>query len=290
MTDAPGIELTAEPARQWGAEGPSSDRVRQVAENVAARLENQGRSVTPARFRVLHAPRAHVGLGSGTQLGLAVARALCALSDEADPSLERLAQLSGRGLRSGIGLHGFARGGLIVDGGRRTADGVPPLLSRMEFPDDWSILVVVPGSGQGYHGPEEAHAFAKLPPIPERVTEHLCRLVLLGILPAVAERDIKTFGMALGELQEQVGRCFASAQGGTFARPESEEIVSLLRTEGLHGVGQSSWGPAIYGFRPQPEAKDSQLIKRLEDRFRGTGGIAFWTVANNIGATTDEGD
>ena len=43
----------------------------------------------------------------------------------ADPSLETLARLSGRGRRSGIGLHGFFHGGLIVDGGRRD-EAIPP--------------------------------------------------------------------------------------------------------------------------------------------------------------------
>src|SRR5205823_6018839 len=81
------------------------------------------------------------------------------------------------------------------------------------------------------------------PSISEPLTDRLCRLVLLGLLPAVVERNLNDFGEALAELQQLVGRCFASAQGGIYARPELDLIVAELRSQGLQGVGQSSWGP-----------------------------------------------
>jgi beta-RFAP synthase len=284
MIDEPGIELTAEPAPEWAAEGPLSARVLQVAERVAPRLATrEGADVPRARFRVVRAPREHMGLGVGTQLSLAVVRLLEALAGRPEPPLDRLAGLAERGLRSGIGLHGFAHGGLLVDGGHRGSGRIPPLVGRVAFPSDWSILVVLPEVAPGCHGPEEVRAFAQLPPIPERVTERLCRLVLLGLLPAAADRDLPAFGTGLTELQQQVGRCFAPAQGGTFAHPEIEAIVSFLQAEGLHGVGQSSWGPAVYGFTDQPDEPRARILRRLQDRFGPLAGAAFWTTANNDG-------
>src|SRR5205823_2425989 len=83
-------------------------------------------------------------LGVGTQLSLAVARVLLELAGRPVPEAPELAALCGRGLRSGIGLHGFDRGGLVVDGGRRSDDGIPPLLAHLDFPDDWAVLVILP--------------------------------------------------------------------------------------------------------------------------------------------------
>ena len=141
-----------------------------------------------------------------------------------------LARLTGRGRRSGIGLHGFHHGGLIVDGGRRTEADIPPLLARLPFPEDWSILIVQPPGQRGLHGPDESRAFANLPPIAQDVTDSLCRLVLLEILPAVIERDLAAFGAALGELQATVGACFASAQGGIYATSQASRIVDELKS------------------------------------------------------------
>src|SRR5437763_1551499 len=92
-----------------------------------------------------------------------------------------------------------------VPAGRRGADG--------------------PRAPPGLHGPDEARAFAQLPPIPEPITDRLCRLVLLDLLPAVVEADLERFGAALVEIQHRVGQGFAPAQGGLFAHPRLEAIA-----------------------------------------------------------------
>jgi predicted sugar kinase len=91
------------------------------------------------------------------------------------------------------------------------------------------------------------------------------------------------FGLALEEIQDRVGRAFAPAQHGLFAHPVSAEIVSFLRTAGLHGVGQSSWGPTLYGFlhcqHPQRHAIREQVLERFPiDPTR-----VFWTRASRTG-------
>lgn len=287
MIDAPGLEVIAEPSATWEARGLLAGRALEVAKRVAARLADSGLILAPARLEIRHAPEEHVGLGLGTQLSLAVTSGLLRLAGRNEPSVETLAALSGRGLRSGIGLHGFARGGLIVDGGRRETGGIPPLLARLPFPADWSVLVIIPEPHQGLHGREEVHAFAQLPSIPEALTDRLCRLVLLGLLPAVTEHDLESFGEALSELQDHVGRCFAPAQGGLYARPGAEAIVQALRDEGLQGVGQSSWGPALYGFSRSPTLEREAILDRLRARFWLRPEAAFWTQANQRGASIE---
>jgi beta-RFAP synthase len=286
MIDAPGIGLTVEPASSWQAEGPLADRALRVAE----RLVTAGVELPSARIVVRHAPQEHVGLGVGTQLSLGVARLLLRMAGHHEPSAATLAALCGRGLRSGVGLHGFGRGGLIVDGGRRTDDGIPPLLAHLDFPPEWKVLVILPEPHAGLHGAAEVQAFAQLPPIPVDEADRLCRLVLMGLMPAVLERDLPTFGMALAELQERVGRCFAPAQGGIFARPELTGIVKGLESEGLHGAGQSSWGPTLYAFSNESDGRRSQILDALRERFSLPEGSAFWTSVSERGAILKAAD
>lgn len=285
MIDAPGLEFTATPSPSWHAEGPLAARTLHVARRVADRLARRGLAASPARFEMLHAPPEHAGLGVGTQLSLAVTRVLSAMAGVEPISIADLADLSERGLRSGIGLHGFVHGGLIVDGGRRTSRGIPPLLVRQDFPPDWGILVVIPGPFLGLHGPAEIQAFAQLSPLPRSLTDRLCHLVLLGLLPAVLEHDLISFGRAVSELQEHVGNHFSPAQGGPFARPAVESIVRYLEGEGLSGIGQSSWGPAIYAFTDDPVERRVAFLQRLRRQFGLSAEAAFWTSARPQGAT-----
>jgi beta-ribofuranosylaminobenzene 5'-phosphate synthase len=268
MIDAPGVELTVEPAKSWNIEA----------------LQATGTTLPPARIRVERAPAEHVGLGVGTQLCLAVARAVLLHAGVPPLPVDDLAVLTGRGLRSGIGLHGFERGGLIVDGGRKLENAIPPLLVRLSFPEDWSILIVQPRGRPGLHGSDERQFFAELPPLKQEVTDALCRMVLLELLPAVLERDLPAFGAALSELQARVGACFESAQGGIFASPQASIVVDELRQLGFVGVGQSSWGPTLYGFRHYSADEMPRAVEQVCQRLGVDESSVFWTKANNHGA------
>src|SRR5438552_3930154 len=76
----------------------------------------------------------------------------------------------------------------------------------------------------------------------------VAHLVLMQRLPAVAVADLTAFGAALTEVQRITGGWFAPAQGGVFAPGETGELIERLRRWGAIGVGQSSWGPAVYGI------------------------------------------
>jgi beta-RFAP synthase len=94
--------------------------------------------------------------------------------------------------------------------------------------------------------------------------EHVAHLVLMALLPAIAEGDLAGFGAALTEIQEINGRWFAKVQGGTFAPGPSEELVRRMREWGAPGVGQSSWGPAVYAI-----VEGDDAATNLADRVRG---------------------
>jgi beta-ribofuranosylaminobenzene 5'-phosphate synthase len=145
----------------------------------------------------------------------------------------------------------------VVDGGHGAGTRAAPIVSRLAFPEHWRVLVVLDPAGQGAHGPDERAAFARLPPFPDQAAAHLCRLVLMQALPALAEHDVVMFGAAIREMQQVLGAYFAPAQGGSrFTSPDVLACLDALEAAGAHGVGQSSWGPTGFAFAPSPEEAD----------------------------------
>src|SRR5262249_52443856 len=139
--------------------------------------EEASHKLEPRRLVVEAAQREHVGLGVGTQLGLAVAR-LLAESWGKSFGIEELARRVGRGERSALGAHGFVHGGFLVDGGKAAETALAPLVARAEFPNHWRIVVVLPEAPAGLHGSTERAAFDRLC-VKAPFTNLLCRLVLL---------------------------------------------------------------------------------------------------------------
>ena len=208
-------------AREDRVEGFEARRVAPILERLRAHWD-----VPPLRVVVDAAIPAHAGLGSGTQLGLAVGTAAARLLAIPADAVQIAAMLE-RGARSGIGAAAFTHGGFLLDGGKGAATSVPPLLSRLPVPAHWRFLLLMDGSRSGLAGPAEREAFARLPPFPAALAATLCRLALARLLPAVAEAEITAAGAALGEIQSIVGDHFAAAQGGRFASP--------LVAKALHG-------------------------------------------------------
>jgi beta-RFAP synthase len=257
---APTLLLSASAADALDVDGEDAER----AADFAARFLSHHRIRGGARLRVHRALPSHAGLGSGTQLAVAVARALAELHGiQADAPA--LARAVGRARRSAVGTWTFDGGGLVVEGGRLPdGDGCGPLLARLPFPPTWHCIVALPGGAAGLSGGPESDAFARLAPPPEREVEQVAALVLMSLLPSLADADVGAFGAALTRIQEVTGRWFAPVQGGTFAPGATDEIVRRMSEWGAPGVGQSSWGPAAYGI---VEGQDA--ARRLAARVRG---------------------
>ena len=222
-----------------------------------------------AAVRVVEAIPAHSGLGSGTQMALAVGAAL----SEAlglGLSARETAHILDRGARSGIGIGAFELGGFILDGGRGATEAPPPLVSRLPFPSPWRILLIFDHAARGLHGPAEAAAFRDLPPIPEERAAHLARLTLMQILPALAEADLEPFGAALSEMQRVIGDHFAPTQGGRYASPRVAAALAFLEAQGAGCIGQSSWGPTGFAITGCAE-QAVELVRRLRERFPSAG-------------------
>jgi beta-RFAP synthase len=265
---APTLVVSVRPAATLEVGGEDADRAAEFARRF---LTNFGPAVHPggARLCVHRALPAHAGLGSGTQLALSVGRALAELYGiKVDAA--GLARAVGRARRSGVGTWTFSGGGFVLEGGRRReSDGVAPLIARLPFPPRWQCVVAVPHPTSAMSGSTEEAAFRHLPSPPDRDVERVAHLVLMALLPSLADADLATFGRALTAIQSITGRWFAAVQGGTFAAGWSDELVHRMAEWGAVGVGQSSWGPAVYGIVEGDEAGF-----RLADRVRDVVGTA----------------
>ncbi|MEM3678095.1 MAG: kinase [Candidatus Bathyarchaeia archaeon] len=236
----------------------------------------------------------HMGLGSGTQLALAVATALAKLLNVDRPARE-LASIMGRGRISGVGTAVFEHGGFVVEGGLRNKieggnaripiyESFPPLIFQRPFPEDWFFVVAIPNLKPRFTDEEEEPVFTRLPPMPTGDVGEICRLIIMKLLPSLVERDIEGFGDALTRIQRITGNFFAAVQGGPYSDPIIEECISFMLDRGAYGAGQSSWGPTFYGLargRGQAEELRSSLQCLLDSK---VGGRVFHAKADNRGA------
>lgn len=258
------LDLSAQPARQFGSLGMSIDAfsttltVQFGQENPAlpawVTQQLQSQSVALGLQQAVHLtlsceiPR-HAGLGSGTQMALAIGVALATLCEQT-PKLAAIAHTASRGKRSGIGIGTFAQGGVVVDGGRGEQTMIPPILMRQAVPADWCVILIMANAQEGLHGQAEKSAFATLTPQSALATQLLASQVLMQGLPALCEANLEGFASCIAQLQRYNADYFAPAQGGDYAHPAVAAVLTYLKQAGHGGLGQTSWGPTGFVLLP----------------------------------------
>jgi len=270
-------------------EGDDSGRALEVAKRVLSTFNLKG----GLHIRILEKYDEHIGLGFGTQLSLGTAFAITNLH-RIHVSPRELAEVVGRGGTSGIGVAAFESGGFIVDGGHTfgankqkqkflpsSASKAPPpqVISRLDFPDDWLVVLAMPKASQRIHGSIEVELFSKHCPIPISEVQALSHIILMKLLTSVAERDIVEFGDAISKIQD-IG--FKKIEL-SLQSDKVKKIMKIMAEAGAYGVGLSSFGPTIYTV--VDDKKRAQIIaKATEDGIREIGGRVLITKARNKGA------
>lgn len=272
-----------------GGDPALQERVRSIAMDVMQKLGAGGSVAITVRSHF----SSHLGLGSGAQLGLAVARAISELHGRHLP-VKELARLVGRGGTSGIGTAAFEYGGFIVDGGHRFGSGgektdfrpsaasqgvsPPPVIARHEFPSDWRILLAIPEVPAGASGKLETDIFRNRCPVPLDEVRELSHVVLMRMLPGIASHDLDLFGSALNTVQ---GLGFKKVEL-SIQLPQVIGLLDVLREAGAAGAGLSSFGPAVYAVG------DTGMtgIEHAAQKFmrESGGGTTLITAARNSGA------
>ncbi len=241
------------------------------------------------KFEVKTAYPAHSGLGSGTQLSLAVAKLVLNLNDH-DMDAWQIAKIVGRGGTSGIGVRAFDHGGFIIDGGHKVdekPDFLPssastaypaPLIARYDFPKDWKVVLAIPNVPAGASGQNEVNIFQEYCPIKQDEVQRLSHLILMKMMPAVVEKDLDSFGSSVNEIQ---GIGFKKIEV-EFQDSIINEIAQNLRDAGAAGVGMSSFGPTIYAVS---DTNTKDISKAARSTMNEIGGKVIITEAKNSGAT-----
>lgn len=237
-----------------------------IIEHVVDRLDVPG-----AEISIYSTIPRHVGLGSTTQLSLAIGYALTRLYG-LGYSIRELALRLGRGYVSGIGIAAFEKGGFIIDSGRRLGDNgllnhprtiydLPKPIYWSKVPGDWRFIVIVPNGSRGLDESVEEELMRKPEPLPSDLQLQLYSALVMDIVPGVSLNDIDRFSQGLYKIQFTTGKYFMKHQGGIFCCRETEEIIRHMLDSNIVGVGQSSWGPVAYGV-----VRGSKKAKRLLEK------------------------
>jgi beta-ribofuranosylaminobenzene 5'-phosphate synthase len=279
--DRPTTRLVLERAGALKVTGPEPERAERYLQAMASSCGIEAHFA----LRVREAIPSHAGLGSGTQLALAVGSAFAAL-EGLELSPREIAWRLHRGARSGIGIFTFEQGGVVLDGGPRPGGALPQLVSRLDFPAAWQVLLIFDPNASGLAGASETDAFERLPEFPRTVTEELHRRIAQVALPALARSDFAGFCEQVGYLQSVMGGYFAPLQGGAYTSPAVSDVLGWLSAKGLKGIGQSSWGPTGFAFVAS-EAEGEALLREARTRFPREGLHFELAQGCNQGAKVD---
>ncbi|MFX1356383.1 MAG: beta-ribofuranosylaminobenzene 5'-phosphate synthase [Promethearchaeota archaeon] len=240
----------------------------------------------------------HVGLGSKTQLSLAIAKAITKLRNINNISILELTKLVERGGTSGIGWRGFENGGFILDGGHDFGKGkeketflpssasksADPALTiiRYPIPENWRFVLVIPNVKKGAYGDEEISVFQSHAPIPKVEVNEVSHQILMKVIPGLLRNDLECFGQGLMRIQS-IG----------FKKIEIDlqheivkQILRFFEEYGLKAYGMSSFGPSVLGITENDE-EANKLLKLVQMRLKEIGGHIYICKPNNCGAKID---
>lgn len=284
----PRTVVTAERAETVAA---PTETARAHAERVVDRLDLPG-----VRIEIESSLPRHVGLGSGTRLALAIIRAIAGTYDRRVEVREHAPAL-GRGGRSGVGVATFEQGGFVVDAGHpsaaftserpdRGAWEVPPVAVRRPVPPDWRFVLVVPSEPAGRSGEAEDDAMRRaIEGADPAVADDIAATLVQQVLPGLATGDVEPFGAGIEAIDRANGEWYASLQGGIYRPPADQLIESLRGTDGVAGVGQSSWGPAVWAVTATAAAEAVATRARAALDDVGEPGSVHVVEATDAGAS-----
>jgi beta-ribofuranosylaminobenzene 5'-phosphate synthase len=287
--DEPNIVLEAERSENLTVVGDNenADRARAAAQAVREHYGLGG-----ARLSIRGGYRMHVGLGSGTQLGIAAGKAVSELYNRSATARE-IASIINRGGTSGIGTAAFEVGGFIIDGGhsfgpgREKADfrpssaskGVRPphAIARHDFPPDWKILLAIPNIPKGAHGQREVDIFREYCPVPLADVHELCYQILVRMMPSLVESNLDEFGSAVNRVQELGFKKIEVM----LQHPLVRRLMEQMREAGAACAGLSSFGPTVYAITDtQTRDIEAAAFEAMQD----VGGDVLITRSRNEGA------
>jgi beta-ribofuranosylaminobenzene 5'-phosphate synthase len=242
----------------------------------------QQRQSVATHIQVVEAFPFHSGLGTGTQLACLLSLAsyleeynlVSRLTDcwktidnVAELSAEQLAELSGRGLRSAIGIQGFISGGLVLDIGYHACSPHPrPIQTTVvEVPDEWRVVLIRGTDNSAITGPVESSMIGQLALDANPNRSHMMELAQAA-LQAAQNGSFDCFCDSLDQYTKYASEMFAPLQGGRYNGSICSLAANVAHQYGLKGIGQSSWGPTIFGWS-ESELLAQSVVQRIQQQY-----------------------
>ena len=255
--------LSIQDSRNHGLEPQAISRLEEVLQIVGKKYGFQ-KSIS---VHISGDASAHHSFGTGTAIRLACLEAMFIANNKGYTN-DELISLSGRGGTSGIGIHTYFQGGLVLDLGRKNtgealqpssqnSKSIKPLLFQQVTMPDWDIGVCFPSHIASLNEKEEKAFFKATCPIPESEAYKAMYHAVSGVYAAVCEHDKGAFEVAIKALQECAWKKAERNQHG-------EALATLEEQLYFHGastVGMSSLGPCLFFLSND---MDKALVKMKE--------------------------
>ena len=255
-----------------------------------------------AEVSVEAAPPRHSGFGSGTQLALATYTAIANVYAVDGPEPRSVAPALGRANRSGIGVATFEAGGFVIDAGHPAPPSghtwdpaewtVPPVMARHAIPSQWRFVGVLPAVESSVHGETEANRIDQVMATANpAITDRISAIVTGELLPGLVTGQIELFGRGIAKLDQWNARWFLPAQEEGYHPGARPAVHAMEASPAIVGVGQSSWGPLVYGVTTADQLEEAKAAAQdgLDATPRG-GEVLVLTPQNSGAAIIDGSD
>lgn len=203
----------------------------------------------------------HSGLGTGTQVRMALTEALSHCNGRFDQ--ETISRLAGRGGASGVGVHTYFDGGLVLDIGRprRSEDAAFLPSNKSENPDErplklghvssipWACGIFLPMDVPCIHADAEEAFFKTATPAPEADVYKAVYEAVFGVYGGAASSDFDAFTKGINNLQNLHWK----KSEILLHRGLIDGYIKEIKELGAQAVGMSSFGPCIYFFGKNTE-------------------------------------
>ena len=300
------FDMTGDLGRLYGTVGFAIDRQLEIEVTKANKVKAEDKwaqlftkrfiekyNISEAEVKINKAIPKFVGVGYHTTLALSIGTALSKLYN-LNLSTEEIALAMKRGAITSLGVHAFKVGGFIVEGGFKVDQRekmIPPLIFHQSMPKNWFFVVAIanePIEKITKMRENEDAILRNLKLMPKETSDMLSRLVLVKIIPAIIEEDLKSFGEGLTAFNSELGKFWNEYQcGRTYCHPVVEEAIKLMLRKSTCAC-QTSWGPTIYGIVDGQEKAQVLTNELNEFMKKNGGGEVFFTKADNKGAVITE--
>lgn len=255
--DGIGTEIISSTSKYWEVKYKTNNISPQTKKFILATIKKfKKQKIYPCSIQIIRLINEHVGLGSKTNLLLSLSKAIFE-ANEIHHANEELIEMSGRGGTSGIGVNTFFYGGIITDSGHNELRGertfqpsskkvlknIPKIISRVEVPNNWRILLFKHGDKDLIFGEIESNIFQKNMPIKNITVLETLATVYHGVIPAFQDLNYPALFKSIMNLNN----CGFKKIEVNLQSKQTKKFIKLCWRNNIV-CGLSSFGPITFSI------------------------------------------